>query len=185
MTINRENTIGLVIDMQEKILPIIDKNEVLIKNSLTLIKGMTELQIPIIVTQQNTKNLGQTISDISELISDYSYIDKMAFSCYREPVFKKVLNQIGKKNIIILGIEAHVCVLQTVLDLASNNFIPVVIEDCIGSSTANDKKVSLWRMKSAKAIISTWESILMELCGEAGTDEFRALLKIVKEGKNA
>jgi nicotinamidase-related amidase len=185
MALNRENTIGLVIDMQEKILPIIDNQEEIIKNSLALLKGLTVLQIPILVTQQNTKNLGSTIADITGVIDNFSYIDKMTFSCYHEPAFVKILNHIGKKNVIIIGIEAHVCVLQTVLDLASNNFIPVIIEDCIGSSSSNDKQISLWRMRGNNAIISTWESVLMEICHKAGTDEFRALLRIIKERKNA
>jgi nicotinamidase-related amidase len=185
MRINRENTIGLVVDMQEKILPIIDRNQEVINHSLLMIKGLKNLQIPIIVTQQNSKSLGPTISEISAIIGNYSYIDKMSFSCYNEPDFVKVLNRFGKKNIIILGVEAHVCILQTVLDLLYNNYNPVVVEDCIGSSRENDKRVSLWRMRDVGAIITTYESILLELCREAGTNEFRSLLKLFKESKNA
>jgi nicotinamidase-related amidase len=185
MRINRENTIGLVIDIQEKILPIIDCKEEIIKNSLVLINGLKILQVPIIVTQQNTKSLGPTIPEINAVIGNYSYINKMSFSCYREPDFVRILNQIGKKNIIIIGVEAHVCILQTVLDLLYNNFNPVVVEDCIGSSRENDKRVSLWRMRDIGVVITTYESILLELCRESGTDEFRGLLKLFKESKDA
>lgn len=185
MTINRENTIGLVIDLQEKILPIIDRKEELLKNSITLLKGLRALNVPILVTQQNSKNLGNTVPAISEIINEFHFFDKLTFSCWRNTEFANKLIQTERKNVIIIGIEAHVCVLQTVLDLASNNYKPVVIEDCIGSSVPNDKQVTLYRMRENGAVISTWESILMELCGQAGTDEFRSLLKIVKEGKNA
>jgi nicotinamidase-related amidase len=185
MRINRENTIGLVVDMQEKILPIIDRKEEVIRNSLNLIKGLNILQIPIIVTQQNSKSLGPTMPEINSAIGNSTYIDKMTFSCYREPAFVKVLNPIGKKNVIIMGVEAHVCILQTVLDLLYNNYNPVVVEDCIGSSRENDKRVSLWRMRDIGVVITTYESILLELCRESGTDEFRALLKIFKGSKNA
>ena len=108
----------------------------------------------------------------------------MTFSCYMEPAFVKVLNRIGKKNVIILVVEAHVCILQTGLDLLYNNFNPVIVEDCIGSSRENDKRVSLWRMRDIGVVITSYESILLELCRTAGTDEFRALLKLFKE-KNA
>jgi nicotinamidase-related amidase len=185
MRINRENTIGLVVDMQEKILPIIDRKEEVIKNSLVLLNGLKILKIPVIVTQQNTKSLGSTIPEINSVIGNYSYIDKIAFSCYREPDFVKLLARIGKRNVIILGIEAHVCVLQTGLDLLYNNYNPVVVEDCIGSSRENDKRVSLWRMRDVGVVITTYESILLELCREAGTEEFRALLKLFKGAKDA
>jgi hypothetical protein len=185
MRINRENCIGLVIDIQEKILPIIYGKQELIKNSLILLKGLKILQIPILVTQQNSKSLGSTIPEINSVIGNYSYIDKMTFSCYRDPDFVKIINRNGKKNVIIIGIEAHVCVLQTGLDLLYNNFNPVIVEDCIGSSKENDRRVSLWRMCDIGMVITTYESILLELCREAGTDEFKALLKLFKESKDA
>jgi nicotinamidase-related amidase len=185
MTLNRADTIGLVIDLQEKILPIIQNKDAILKNSLTLLKGLNALNIPILVTQQNTKNLGATLPAVTEVIRNFNYFDKLTFSCWREQAFQKELIASGKKNVVIIGIEAHVCVMQTVLDLAANGYQPVVVEDCIGSSTLNDKKVSLWRMRDNGAIITTWESIIMELCTAAGSDEFRSLLKIVKEGKNA
>jgi nicotinamidase-related amidase len=185
MIIDRENTIGLVVDMQERILPIIDRNHEVIKNSLILINGLKVLEIPILVTQQNSKSLGPTIPEIASAIGSNSFINKMAFSCNQEPEFARVLKHIGKRNVIMIGIEAHVCVLQTALDLFNNKYNPVVVEDCIGSSKENDKKVSLWRMRDSGIIITTYESILLELCREAGTDGFRALLKLIKGAKDA
>ncbi len=185
MRINRENTIGLVIDMQEKLIPTIINHQGIIKNTVILLKGLKKFQSPIVVTQQNTNGLGSTVPIINKTIGNFSYIEKTKFSCYREPAFIRVLNRIGKRNVIIMGIEAHVCVLQTALDLMYNNFNPVIVEDCIGSANENDKKVSLWRMRDVGSVITTCESILFELCRESGTDEFREILKLVKERKDA
>ena len=114
-----ENTIGLVIDFQEKLVPSIQNHQLIVSNSIQLIKGLNVLKIPMVVTQQNTKGLGNTIPEMSQAIGNYSYIEKMTFSCYREPSFIRVLNRIGKRNVVILGLEAHVCVLQT----TSYNFV--------------------------------------------------------------
>ncbi len=181
MRINRENTIGLVIDMQEKLIPAIAYKEDLQNNSLKLIAGLKLFKIPIVVTQQNTEGLGPTITEINEAIGNFSYIEKNTFSCYREPAFIRVLNRIGKRNVVMMGVEAHICILQTTLDLIYNNFNPVIVEDCIGASNENDKKVAIWRMRDVGSVITTSESMLFELCREAGTDEFKELLNLLKE----
>ncbi len=181
MRINRENTIGLVIDMQEKLIPSIINSRLLVQRSLQLLKGLKLFTIPIVVTQQNTEDLGSTIPEINKAIGNFSYIEKKTFSCYREPAFIKVLNRIGKRNVIMLGIEAHICILQTALDLLYNNFNPVIVNDCIGSNRENDKEVAVWRMRDVGSVITSSESILFELCREAGTHDFEELLKLVKE----
>jgi nicotinamidase-related amidase len=185
MRINRENTIGLVLDMQEKLIPAIANQEDLLKNSLKLLEGLKLFKIPIVVTQQNTAGLGATIPEINNAIGNFSYIEKNTFSCYREPAFIRVLNRIGKRNVVIMGVEAHICILQTTLDLIYNNFNPVIVEDCIGSCNENDKKVSVWRMRDVGSVITTSESMLYEICREAGTDEFKELIKLIKKYKNA
>ncbi len=185
MRINRENTIGLVIDMQEKLIPTIVDYEIIIKNTIALLKGLKILKSPIVVTQQNTKGLGSTVPAINKTIGNFSYIEKTKFSCYREPAFIRVLNRIGKRNVIIMGLEAHICVLQTALDLMYNNFNPVIVEDCIGSANENDKRVSLLRMRDVGSVVTTCESILFELCRESGTNEFKEIQNLVKERKNA
>ncbi|MBN2523874.1 MAG: isochorismatase family protein [Bacteroidales bacterium] len=181
MRINRENTIGLVIDMQEKMIPAMDKSKLLVRHTLRLLKGLKLFEVPIVVTQQNTKGMGATISEINKAIGNFSYIEKKTFSCYREPAFIKVLNRIGKRNVIMMGVEAHICILQTALDLLYNNFNPVIVNDCIGSSQESDKDVAVWRMRDVGSVITSSESILFELCREAGTGEYNDLLKLVKE----
>lgn len=185
MRINRENTIALVIDMQEKLLPGMLHHDRLLSNAITLLHGLKIFSLPVIVTQQNTKGLGPTVPEINAVLGNVSYIEKSSFSCYREPAFVKVLNRIDKRNVIIMGIEAHICLLQTALDLIYNNFIPVIVEDCIGSASENDKRVALWRMRDVGVMVTTCESVLFELCRESGTTEFDELLKLIKDRKNA
>jgi isochorismate hydrolase len=90
------------------------------------------------------------------------------------------MNRSGRRNVLIIGIEAHICVLQTALDLLYNNFTPIVIADATGSRKNYDKEIALDRLRDAGCIISTTESVLFELCGKAGTDEFKAISQLVK-----
>ncbi len=180
MRLYKENTIAVVIDMQEKLLPNMLHSDEIQENCIKTIFGLKALNIPIVVTQQYTKGLGPTIDPINKAIGNFSYIEKLTFSCYRETDFIKVLNKSGKRNVLIMGVETHVCVLQTAMDLLYNNFNPVVITNATSSRKEEDKNVAIWRMRDIGAIVSTYESILFELCKEAGTEEFKAISKIVK-----
>ena len=180
MRVLREQTAGLVIDIQEKLFPFISGHESLALNAGILIKGLQALQVPIIVTEQYTRGLGPTIQPVQQLISNEQPIEKLAFSCCDEPVFMKHLAALDKKFIIISGIESHVCVLQTTLDLLERNYVPVVVEDCISSRRLNDKILAVNRMRRSGAIITTYESILFELLRFSGTEEFKAISKLVK-----
>ncbi len=180
MRIIREDSAGLVIDIQERLFPHIHKHEELELNASILIKGMQCLAIPVLVTQQYTKGLGSTVPTIQQLFLNTEHIEKQAFSCCDEPDFIVRLMEIKKRFIIITGIEAHVCVLQTVIDLLEKGFVPVVAEDCVSSRKKNDKRHAIGRMRKEGAIISTYESILFELLRYSGTDDFKAISKLVK-----
>ncbi len=180
MRLNKENTIGVVIDLQEKILPHMFNREKIIERCLIMVKGLRILNVPIVVTQQYTKGLGNTIKSINDAIGNFSYIEKQTFSCYREPSFIKVMNRSGKRNVVIMGIESHVCILQTALDLLYNNFNPVVVIDAISSRKKEDMDIALWRIRDVGCIMTTVESILFELCRKAGTPEFKEISKLVK-----
>jgi hypothetical protein len=180
MRIIKEQSSGLIIDIQERLYPHIYKHEIISKNTAILIRGLKILKIPVILTQQYTTGLGDTIPAIKEAMADYSVIEKNSFSCCDEPVFMENLHQLGKKYIIMAGIEAHVCVLQTMLDLMENNFIPVVIENCISSRKKRDKNIAVDRMRQEGAVISTYESVLFELTRFAGTSEFKQISNLIK-----
>jgi hypothetical protein len=180
MRIIKEQSSGLIIDIQEKLYPHIHKSDILSRNTIILIRGMKILNIPLILTQQYTKGLGDTIPAIKEIMGDFNPVEKNSFSCCDEPEFMHSLKQLGKKYIIIAGIESHVCVLQTSLDLIHNDFIPVVIEDCIASRKYRDKKMAVERMRQEGVVISTYESVLFELCRFSGTPQFKEISKIIK-----
>lgn len=166
--------------MQERLFPHINNHDQLLSNSKILLAGLKVLDIPIIVTEQYPKGLGSTIKELRNLITDFRPIEKISFSCCGEENFLKTIQGYSKRNIVILGIETHVCVLQTVMDLIERGYHPVVIEDCVSSRKASDRETALKRMAREGVIITTYESILFELCEVAGTDQFKQISKLVK-----
>jgi nicotinamidase-related amidase len=180
MRILKEQTAGLVIDIQERLFPFIYENETLTRNAEILVKGLQALAVPIVVTEQYTKGLGPTILPLQQLFGDAKPLEKMAFSCCDDQAFMHQLDALQKKFIVITGIESHVCVLQTTIDLLEKNYIPVVVEDCVSSRRLNDKIMAINRMRRMGAVITTYESVLFELLRYSGTDEFRIISKLVK-----
>ncbi len=180
MRLEREDSALVVIDFQEKLMPAIKSIEEIEKTVVKLIKGCRILNIPIIVTQQYSKGLGETVSSIKETMGEASPVEKTSFSCMGEPTFIQELEKTKKKSVIIVGIEAHVCVLQTVLDLLESGYKVFVVQDGIGSRNNNDKKYAGRRMTQSGAIGTTYESVLFELCKNAKTEGFKEISKIVK-----
>ena len=180
MRVLKAESIGLIIDFQEKLFPHIYQYKIIAKNTEILIKGLKILNVPILVTEQYTKGLGPTINEINLALGDYQVKEKMSFSCCDDVPISEALALKGKYKVIIAGIEAHVCVMQTVIDLLHNGYKPVVIEDCISSRTENNKLIAIERMKQEGAIVATYESILFELCRYSGTDVFKSISKLVK-----
>lgn len=180
MRIQKENTAGLVIDIQERLYPHIHEHEAVARNTEVLIAGLKVLGVPVLVTQQYTRGLGPTIPGLLDLIRDFPVIEKTAFSCCDEPEFIMALAETHKHYILIAGIESHVCVLQTVIDLLERGYQPVLVEDCVSSRKAYDKSISVRRMRKEGALVTSFESILFELCRFSGTDEFKSISKLVK-----
>ena len=180
MRIIREQSAGLIIDIQERLYPFIHENEQLLKNTAILIKGLQAVGIPILVTQQYTRGLGETVQPLKEAIGTDYFIEKMAFSCCDDSGFMEELRKLGSRYVIVAGIESHVCVLQTTIDLLENDFLPVVVEDCISSRKHNDKMIAVARMRSEGAIITSYESLLFEVLRYSGTPEFKEISKLVK-----
>jgi nicotinamidase-related amidase len=168
------------VDIQERLFPHIHEHQQLSENLVKLIKGLKILNVPMIVTQQYTRGLGQTIPPVAEALGEFEPLEKLTFSCYGDPDFVNVLNDSGKNHIILAGIETHVCVLQTAMDLLDIGYEVIIIEDCVSSRRLNDKQVALKRMRDDGVIITTCESILFELLKVAGTEEFKAISQLVK-----
>jgi nicotinamidase-related amidase len=180
MRILKDYCVGLMIDFQERLLPHIHENELLLKNTEILIRGLQALEIPVLVTEQYTKGLGFTVDALKQLFPSFQSIEKIAFSCCDDEQFAVKLKSLAKKYIIIAGIESHVCVLQTSMDLLEKGFTPVVVEDCVSSRKLNDKLLAIKRIDKMGGLITTYESILFELTRFAGTETFKAISKLVK-----
>jgi nicotinamidase-related amidase len=180
MRILKENTLAIVIDIQERLFPYIAENEKLTENCKRLIEGLKALEIPIIVTEQYRKGLGLTIPEISSVLHNTEPHEKMAFSCCDDEIISRTIGVSGKKNIILCGIESHICVLQTTIDLIEKGYTPIVVADCVSSRSLINKEIALKRMIHEGAIITSYESILFELCRFAGNEQFKAISKLVK-----
>jgi nicotinamidase-related amidase len=180
MRILREETAAVIVDIQERLLPHIHEGDIMLKNCLRLIDGLKTLSIPVIITQQYTKGLGPTVPEVIQMFPEFRYTEKISFSCCGEPAFEKEIDSIGKTDIIIFGIESHVCILQTCLDLLAAGRKVFVVEDCVSSRKPNDKQIAIERMRQEGARITTLESILFELTGKAGNETFKSISGIVK-----
>jgi len=180
MRILREHTAGLIIDIQERLFPFIHEHETLARNAGILIQGLQVMQVPLVVTEQYTKGLGPTVEPIRLLFGNHEPLEKMAFSCCDDAGFMRHLDKLQKKFVVISGIESHVCVMQTCIDLLEKNYVPVIVEDCVSSRKLNDKIMAVSRMRQMGAIITTYESLLFELLRFSGTEEFKAISKLVK-----
>lgn len=180
MRITKEKTIGLIIDIQERLFPVMWENEALLQNCTILIKGLEVLQIPTITTQQYTKGLGNTLPEIKAAITDFTFIEKRNFSCCDEPNIIEKLKGMDAKNVIICGIESHVCVLQTAIDLKDSGLNPIVVMDCVSSRTAKNIELAKERFRFEGIMMASYESVLFELTRSAGAAEFKAISKLVK-----
>jgi nicotinamidase-related amidase len=180
--IRPEDTALLVIDIQERLFGVMEEQfkSVLIENNAILIKTAMTFNMSIVVSEQYPKGLGPTIPEMAELLADVTKIEKLYFSCFRDEPVRKAIEATGKKNIIITGIETHVCVLQTVLDLIQEDYNPVVASDAVLSRNASDRIAAIEAMRDAGAIIYPTETIAFMLLEKAGTPEFKQLSPLFK-----
>jgi nicotinamidase-related amidase len=180
MRIEKDSSIAVLVDVQERLFPVISNNAELEKNLNILVDGLHVLGVPVLVSEQYTKGLGKTIASVAEKVAHHDHVEKMAFSCCDEPRFAEKLELSKKRTVLLAGIETHVCVLQTAIDLIERGFIPVVIEDCVSSRNPENKRIAIERMRREGAVITSCESLLFELCRVSGTDAFKAISKLVK-----
>jgi nicotinamidase-related amidase len=175
-----ENTVLTIIDVQGKLAQIMyDKNS-LFANLQRIIRGAQTLNIPILWAEQIPEKLGPTVPEISNLLADQQPITKASFSCCGEERFIKKLKTLNRKQILIAGIEAHVCVYQTVMDLLASGYEIHVLADAVSSRTLANKEVGLNIMQESGAKIQSVEMVLFELLKRAEGDNFREIIRIVK-----
>lgn len=175
----KEDTIVVLVDFQEKLMPAMFQSEEVIENTAKLVQGANALDLPIIYTEQYPKGLGATVEKIKIHFSgNCNYMDKTIFSAY-EPI-RELLEKYGRKNVIISGCEAHVCLYQTVRDLLNNSYNPIVISDCSSSRTQFNRMNAFESMRDMGAIITNYETILFDMLIQAKGDSFKTISKIVK-----
>jgi nicotinamidase-related amidase len=179
---DRKQAALLVIDLQEKLLPAINGAEDVVARSLQMIQAGRLLELPVVWTEQYVKGLGRTDERVRDLLAQMAVepIEKLSFSCCGAEFVRQRLSQINRQQMIVIGIESHVCVQQTVLDLLAMGKDVYVPADAVGSRRSLDYDIALGRMRQAGAVVTTVESLIFELLKEAGTETFKSMLKIVK-----
>jgi isochorismate hydrolase len=178
--INRARTGLVLVDIQERLLPAIHENDRVLRNAIRLAQGAAILGIPSFVTEQYRKGLGPTVLAVAEAVPGFAPMEKLAFSACGAAGFVDALKTGNLADVILCGIEAHVCVCQTCLDLIRLEFGVFVVADAISSRAPENCRVALDRMRDAGAVIVSTEMVLFELLETAGTDEFRRVQSLIK-----
>lgn len=182
-TFKPDETLLLIIDVQERLHQVMDSDakSIYIKNSAILIQAAVAFAMPIVVSEQYPRGLGHTLPEIDALIQDTPRLEKLHFSCWREDSLRGAIELTGRKTVIVSGIETHVCVLQTVMDLLDAGYHPVVAADAVCSRFASDRVTALGAMAMAGATVYSTESIAFMLLEKAGTQRFKQLSPLFKE----
>lgn len=181
---DRENLVCLLVDLQDGLIAAMqqdvrNKTEANINLIITSAKIM---HIPIIITEQYPKGLGHTVKPVRENLGElYEPIEKMCFSCWDQPAFQEKVKLLTPKSVIITGIEAHICVLQTALDLLSHGYNVRVVSDAICSRYKSDWTAAVRLMEQAGAVITTTETLIFQLLKRAGTREFKLISPLFKQ----
>lgn len=180
MRIKTGQCIALGIDFQERLMPVVHAGDEVVRRSRILFSGLSLLQVPIVISRQYPKGLGDTVPAIREAAAGAAVHDKTAFSCFEEPELRAALEASGRRTVIVAGVEAHICVLQTVIDLRANGFQVVFAADCTGSRNPDDKALALHRAMQEGAIPSGCESLLFELATSARNPVFKDISALIK-----
>jgi nicotinamidase-related amidase len=178
--LSKGKTILVLVDIQEKLLKVMWKKEGLILNVTKLIKSLKIMEIPVLLTEQYPRGMGKTDESISELVKETEAIEKISFSCMGKEEFNKRIKSSGKDQVVLCGIESHICVLQTVLDLLHQGYFVYVPYDGTSSRKESDYRNALNRMQKEGAVIGSVESAIFELLKKADSSAFRQILGIIK-----
>jgi nicotinamidase-related amidase len=178
--ISRNEAVLVVIDIQGNLFQVMHNKEGLLVSAAKIIKGAKIFNLPIIVTEQIPAKLGQTIPELTQELDGIERISKESFSCWGNSSFRKKLESLGRRKVIIIGIETHICVYQSVVDLIDNGFDVHVVADAVSSRTKENSDIGLTAMQSAGARLTGTEMVLFEIMRTATDTGFRDIQKIVK-----
>lgn len=179
-SLNSQEVVLVIVDIQERLAAVMADRQKVVDNCLHLIEISKLLNIPILLNEQYPKGLGPTVSEIREALLPYQPLEKVTFSCCRGGSFPNVLEASCRKKVILVGMETHVCVLQTCLDLLRDGYSVHAVQDAICSRTVDNFRAGTEFMRDAGAVITCTETVLFQLLEKAGTDEFKAISKRIK-----
>jgi nicotinamidase-related amidase len=175
-----ENTVLVVIDIQGKLWNVMAEKEALLENAQKLVKGVQLLGVPVILTEQNPKGLGPTLPELMQLLPETQPVAKFSFSCCQDKGFLQALNALKRKQVLICGIEAHICVYQTTLELLSSGYEVQVVADVVSSRAVRNRDITLSRLQAEGAKLTVTEMALYELMQTAESPRFKEMLKVIK-----
>lgn len=178
--LHRDGTIFLVVDIQERLAAVMPEREKVEANAKRLIEGARVLGVPLLHTEQYPRGIGPTVATLREAIGGPAPVEKITFDCCRESSFLPPLAAAGRKNVVLCGMETHICVLQTCLGLLARGFVVHVVADAVCSRDADNKRVGLEFMRDAGAVITGTETVLFQLLERAGTPEFKSVQQLIK-----
>ncbi len=178
--LNADNSLFLIIDVQEKLVGMLEKNTIVAKTTI-LAKAADKLNIPTIITEQYPTGLGQTVQEIKSIFSsNVQYFEKTSFSAFNDEIIAEAVRNSGRKQIFLCGIEAHVCVLQTALDLIDDGYDVFIVQDACASRNKYEFKLAIDRLKHSGATITCSEMVIFELLKSSKHPNFRELQALIK-----
>ena len=177
-----EQSILLVIDVQERLSTAMEQGELhrVVKNSGILLESAQALTVPVVVTEQYVKGLGPTLEVLKEKMEGATFFEKISFSCCGNEDFMSQLRKSGRRQVVVCGMETHVCVLQTVLDLLQEGFVVHIVKDAVMSRSSANRDTAIEAMVLAGAVPTSTESVAFQWLKVAGTDVFKQVSKLVK-----
>jgi nicotinamidase-related amidase len=178
--LDKNNAILLIIDVQERLAMVMDKKDQVVRNTLHLIELARMQNIPVVVTEQYPKGLGRTLTEITSALPSYLPIEKVSFNCCGEASFNEQIKRLGRKKVIVTGMETHICVLQTSVGLIQDGFDVHLVQDAVCSRTKENWRSGVEFIRDAGGAITNTETALFQLLGVAGTPEFKTISNRIK-----
>ncbi len=180
MLIKAKDSCLVVIDMQERLVPAMQAPARTIRNTRLLIQAASRLEVPVLLTEQYPKGLGATVKEIASVAKGHPVYEKLHFSCMEDQGFAQAFKATGRRQAVITGMEAHICVMQTAAHLMEEGHEVFVVTDATSSRSLESEKACLDRLQAIGAGIVTTEMVVFEWLGKAGTDAFKELLPLIK-----
>lgn len=178
--LHRDRAVLVLVDVQERLHAEMPRRDEVASRLLKLAEAARVLQVPVVVTEHAAKAFGPTLEPVRAALAGFAPLHKMVFSCFGSDEFRQKLESLGRKQVVLAGYETHVCVCQTALDAVAAGYQVHLVRDASGSRSDADQAIGVEKMTGAGVLPASAETVIFELLGKAGTDEFRALLPVLK-----